>query len=557
MRTISFRPSLLAGLALALASCVGSIGAGAPTPPPSGGNTPVAQPGGGTTTKPTPGPGGPAACGAGTVWRTTLLTRGQYINTVSDLLGFDVSKQVTFADTGSRKFRAGVYATALQTEERLDTAEAIAAAATTPTNLAHVLGCDPTGASEAACTGQFLDRFVLRAFRRPPDAAARADLRQLYDAGYAAGGAATGIEWAISGALQSVEFLYHLAPTPVSAGAGAVVPLDAFALAERLAYFLWDSAPDDELLGAAMDGQLANAAAVEGQVKRMIAHPRAARMRENFYRSWLELDNLGSLTRNDPAFTPAFAAALTSSLLAEVHAIYQNGGQSETLFGDSNLFVDGTLAAVYGGTGGATLAPAAYDPKQRHGLLTHPALMTLFADADASDPIRRGKFVATRLFCQDMPQPADDIPMLPPLRQGLSTRQRLEQHRAAPACAACHALFDPLGLAFESYDFLGRYRTQDHGVAVDTSGTVTAPVADVAGPFADGMELVGRIAKSGAVRGCLARQWFEYAVSGDEVPAESCALDAVTTRFAQNADLNDLLVAIAASPSFRNRLVEE
>jgi hypothetical protein len=138
---------------------------------------------------------------------------------------------------------------------------------------------------------------------------------------------------------------------------------------------------------------------------------------------------------------------------------------------------------------------------------------------------------------------------------GLSTRQRLEQHRSNPACRACHQFFDPLGLAFESYDFLGRFRQTDQGVPVDTSGEVAQAIDGLQGPFANGLELFDRLAGSGTVRGCIARQWYEYAVSGDVAEAEACAVEAIEARFAEKGDLNELLVAIATSDAFRNRLL--
>jgi hypothetical protein len=485
-----------------------------------------------------------------------MLTREQYINTVSDLLGFDVRPLVKFADAGGRKLDAAVYLTALAAEERLRTAEAIAAEAAGPANLPRLSPCDAV-ASESACADQLIDRLAPRAFRRPLAAAQRADLRQLFDQGRAAAGSfASGVEALVAGVLQAPEFLYLFTTPPRETRAGAVVALDDFDLASRMSYFLWNSAPDDELTAAAAAGRLASADQVSAQARRLLAHPRAVRMREDFYRGWLELDNLASVTRQDPAFTPALAADLGRSILEGIHAVYRGDGKSQTLLGDSTLFLDDRLARLYApaATPGADLKATAVDRGQRRGLLTHPALMTVLADADASDPIRRGKFVRMKLLCGEVPEPLDDIPDLPPLRAGLSTRQRLEQHRSMPACRACHQLFDPIGMAFESFDFVGRFREQDQGVAVDTSGEVIGDV-DVKGTFARGMELVDRLAGSADARRCLAGQFYRYAVTRDPDPAEKCALAAIEDRFAGKGDLNDLLLAIAVSDGFRFRQI--
>ena len=127
------------------------------------------------------------------------------------------------------------------------------------------------------------------------------------------------------------------------------------------------------------------------------------------------------------------------------------------------------------------------------GILTHPALLAVLANPDGSDPIKRGIFMQEELLCQVLPDPLPDIPDLPPLRPGLSTRARLEQHRADPVCAACHHLFDPLGMAFENYDGIGRWRTIDQGVPVDSSGEVTQGI-DLDGRFASGHGAAGQAA---------------------------------------------------------------
>ena len=148
------------------------------------------------------------------------------------------------------------------------------------------------------------------------------------------------------------------------------------------------------------------------------------------------------------------------------------------------------------------------------------------------------------------------VPDLPPLRAGLSTRARLEQHRSAPACAACHRLFDPPGLAFESYDAIGRFRQSDQGVPVDTSGEIALGI-DLDGPFASGAELLDRMTRSGAVRDCLAGQWLEYAISRRPAASDQCALEPIQAHFRKSGDLTELMAALAGTESFRQQLITE
>jgi Protein of unknown function (DUF1588)/Protein of unknown function (DUF1585) len=164
--------------------------------------------------------------------------------------------------------------------------------------------------------------------------------------------------------------------------------------------------------------------------------------------------------------------------------------------------------------------------------------------------------VVEKVRCQDTPYPLDVVPDLPPLRAGLSTRARLEQHRSAPACAACHRVFDPAGMAFESYDAIGRHRQSDQGVPVDTSGEIKLGL-DLDGAFASGGELLERMARSAAVRDCLARHWFEYAVSRRPEASDRCSLEPIQARFRQSGDLIDLLAGVAGTDSFSQQLISE
>ena len=513
-----------------------------------------------------PGANGPAApagdCSgvAGAVpWRTTVLTRGQYINTVSDLLGFDVGPLVKFDESGGRRFVAGVSMSALEVERRLITAEAIAAAAALPARWPGFVPCDPGKGGESACADQFIAQFGLRAFRAPLSPGAAAALRQLFDAGRTAGGFATGVEWVVTGVLQAPDFLYQLWVSPGAAAPGSVARLGGAALASRLAFFLWNSGPDLALLTEAGNGTLAEPAALGGKIEAMLADPRAARMRADYYGGWLELSRLEGLVREVPEFTPGLASDLRRSVIAGVEQLYQGDAQVTSLWGSPSLVVNAAMAKLYGLPAldpAADFAPVMANPLQRHGLLTHPGLLTLLGHPDASDPIARGVFVEEQVLCRTLPDPIADIPELPPLRAGLSTRQRLEQHRSQPACAACHQLFDPVGMALENYDAVGRYRTDDHGVAVDSSGEIQQGI-DLDGKFNNGMDLLARIGASATVRNCMVQRWFEYAVRRELEPADQCAVAAVQQRFATRGDLRDLLAEVAKSDSFQSVLIEE
>jgi hypothetical protein len=556
-----------------IAGCVGTVGDngnGGSSPggssvgnPPGGGGGPGGS--GDPVNNPPPPPpptvAAPGTCGAPVV--STLLTFDQYSNTVTDLLGMDARAKVAFKDANGRKYRPDLRVSALEAEELMGTARDIADLSVTAANMSKLLPCDPAAVTETKCADQFIDRFGARVMRRPLTDDARSDLRALYDAGQKEGGFTTGIKWVVEGLLQSPEFLYHLVAPADSAKPGDVVGLNDFEIADRLSYFLWNSGPDETLWQAAAKGQLHTADQLTAQVTRMRSDARSSRAREDFYRNWLSLDLVGSLTRDDPAYTPALAQALGKSAMAGIHDVYQTDGKSDSLFGSSSMFVDSALAKLYGApaaalTGAGTdLKSVAFDKTQRRGILTHPATMAIIAEHDTSDPIHRGTFVYTKVLCQNIPPPADAVPALPTLAPNLTTRQRLVEHRSAPACSGCHSLFDPIGLAFENFDQLGRFRAEEHGSKIDSSGAISQGDLDISGTFADGFTLFDRLSQSKSVRSCMAQMWYEYASRRDVDTSDKCGFDPIKARFMASGDLNDLLASIASSDVFRNRLVTQ
>jgi hypothetical protein len=228
------------------------------------------------------------------------------------------------------------------------------------------------------------------------------------------------------------------------------------------------------------------------------------------------------------------------------------------LFSGTTYYLNGALRSFYGLSGtGTAFTPADMASDERRGILAHPALMALFARPNQSNPISRGLYVIRSIICKDIdpPPPGVEIPPLPPIAAGLSTRDRLDQHTKAPFCAACHNMIDPPGFAFENFDQMGRHRTADSGKPVDTSGTMTN-AGDLTAPFANGGELLARIAQSQDVKGCFAQKYFEYAVSRVVAEADTCSVDGLKKEFVPSGDLIALVASIANTDSFRFRSSE-
>jgi uncharacterized protein DUF1588/uncharacterized protein DUF1585 len=233
-------------------------------------------------------------------------------------------------------------------------------------------------------------------------------------------------------------------------------------------------------------------------------------------------------------------------------AMKTDGARLQTLLAAPFTVVNGPLAALYGApAGNADWHRVTLNGKERAGLLTQAAFLSANGAFDGSSPIRRGLAVRERVFCAEMPIPPPDVDNnVPPLMPGDTTRQRFDRHRADPSCAACHELMDNLGYAFESYDGVGRFRTNERGKPVDDGGSVVG--TDVDGPFKGAAELAHKLAGSKQVQECLTTQWFRYAFGRLETKVDACVLDGLGKTFAKNElRVADLLLAIVESDAFR------
>ncbi len=499
------------------------------------------------------GTAGATACtqGVAPALHARLLTPSQYEHVVEDLL--------KVGEHPAKEFGGGVSARLdeVAVERRANAAALVASKAVA--NLSAWSPCVPPAVDAATCEGQLIEKLGMAAFRHPLADAERTQLKQLFDAGVAEKDFATGVEWLLTGLLQAPDFLYQFARPAAGEVAGQVVPLPAYELASRLSFFVWDSGPDDALFAAASAGKLADSAGVQAELTRLMSDARFERGLEAFYGDWLGLKGFTEVARDDTALTSEVLADLQRSLLESVTAPYQGPNPTlQALLSGQSYYLNDKLRAFYGLAGGSpALEPVELPNEGRRGILTHPALMLLLARPNASNPIARGLFVQRSLLCNEIPPPPQGvvIPQLPPIMEGLSTRDRLEQHTTQPLCAACHDRIDPPGFALESFDAVGRFRTIDSGKAVDTSGVMSSE-SDTDGAFANGGELLDRLATSADVKRCFAQHYLSFAVARPLADEDVCALSRVADGFGASGDLKQLVVAVASSDAFRLRATE-
>ncbi|MEM9192032.1 MAG: DUF1592 domain-containing protein [Myxococcota bacterium] len=491
------------------------------------------------------------------------LTREEYDNTVNDLLGNVGSPATSFpGDLVQDGFEVGTNMSPALVESYFDTADGLAQQAVTDLD-ALLGGCDVAGRGEDACASDFMDSFLLRAFRRPPTAAERQEFTDLFEATVAEQGFSEGIQVVVHATLASSPFLYHYDAPPDGASAEDIVAFSSYAMASKLSYFVWNTMPDDALFAAAAADELRTPDQIATMAREMLQDSRAQSGMKNFYRQWLELDHIDHIELDTdvyPLWNDAMRGEMRESLERYLdYAIWEDGGSFDALFSGDAIFVNESLAEVFGvDASGQDMRRMTAPNGERAGLLTHPALLSAHSHTNQSSPVLRGYFLRTRFFCGSLPPPPPDVVFdLGPPVPGESTRERFSRHSTDESCAGCHNLMDPLGFGLENYDAIGRFRTEDEGVVVDARGEVMG-AGEADGPFNGPQELAERMAGSDEVRQCMARQLFRYAAARTERQSEACVLDGLyETAAAQNWSVPEILVAMTQTEPFLFQRVKE
>ena len=344
----------------------------------------------------------------------------------------------------------------------------------------RVFTCTPAKGASAAeagsCARTIVSTLARRAYRRPVTDADLTPLMGFYDTGHREAGFERGVEMALRGILVSPKFLLRVERDPAATTAGTLVRVNDIDLASRLSFFLWSSIPDDELLDAAATGRLATPAGLDVQVRRMLRDPKSAALVENFAAQWLHARNLRNATpdKNDfPDFDDNLRQAFERELKLFVGSIIQDDRGVLDLMTADYTFVNERLARHYG-------IPNVYGPQfrrvtvadeARKGLLGKGAVLLVTSHADRTSPVVRGKWILDNLIGTPPAPPPPDVPSLDatPSTVPQTMRQRMESHRAAPACAGCHKVMDPIGLALENFDAVGRWRDVEADTRIDAS----------------------------------------------------------------------------------------
>jgi cytochrome c5 len=353
---------------------------------------------------------------------------------------------------------------------------------------ALIFVCDPKKAGEPACARQIAENLARRAFRRPVTTEDLNRLMPFYEAERRDGGTFDGgIEQIVAAVLVSPQFLYRSIRGPKGTTPDTEFPLTDLELASRLSFFLWNTGPDEELLTLASTSGLTRPGAMEKQVRRMLADPRAGSLVSSFAMKWLNLTTLDQVAP-DPKLFPAFDEQLRHDFSTEAEAfigsLFSDDRSIVELLTADYTFLNERLARHYGISDftGAQFRKVTLIDKARFGLLGKAAVQLRTSYGDRTSPVLRGAWVLDKLMgtpptppppdtATDLSQKAGDQPK--------TVRARLEQHRDKASCKMCHGVIDPTGLALENFDAIGRWRTMDSeaNAPIDASTVLPTGVA--------------------------------------------------------------------------------
>ena len=357
-----------------------------------------------------------------------------------------------------------------------------AAGGETPSR-ARVFTCRPASrADEPACARRIFERLARRAYRRPVTGAEVETLLDFFEAGRRDGDFESGVRLGLQRLLMSPDFVFRVERDPADAGPGTAYRVSDLELASRLSFFLWSSAPDDELLALAEDGRLREPGVIEAQVRRMLADARASALVDNFAGQWLHLRNVPHAVPDTRVF-PDFDDNLRSAMRRETELLFEAIVREDRsvldLLGARYTFVNERLARHYGipGIYGSRFRRIALaDDSARGGLLGQASIQMVTSYPNRTSPVLRGKWLLENVLGTAPPDPPADVPAIEETTadgQVRSMREAMVRHRANPACASCHQVLDPLGFGMEHFDAVGAWRdTEGPNLPVDATGAL-------------------------------------------------------------------------------------
>jgi len=489
------------------------------------------------------------------------LTESQYRNSISDIFGPDILVQGKF-EPDQRV--GGLLAASSSTlsitpagfEGYAKIADGIARQVVDEKHRAKLLACTPKSAtaSDRGCASQIFEKIGLQLFRRPLTSE---ELKARLDAADAvtkqSGNFYTGIRYSLTTLLSAPDFLFR---TEIAVPAGKAYTLDGYSRAARLSYMLWDTTPDEGLLTAARTGALDSDAGVKTEVARLMASPRLEVGMRSFFSDFLQLDTLGTITK-DPTIYPKYsdeiaASAREETLRTSMDLVLKNNGDFRELFTTRKTFINRPLAWIYDvpyNLDGAWMPYEFHDGDGRSGIVTQASMLSMFSHPGRSSPTKRGVALMDIFLCEPTPTPPANVDFSivndtnnPKLR---TVRDRLMAHATTPTCASCHTHSDPIGLSLEQFDSVGERRLKDDGRDIDVSAVIADKHFEGAGGLGQYLHDNPR------VPACFVRKLYAYGVGASSEDIQTATVRSYLNGFTTGGyQVPALLKSIVTSPQF-------
>jgi hypothetical protein len=493
------------------------------------------------------------------------LTQSQYEQVIKDIFGPTIELGGRFEpdprEGGLLAVGAGKVSVTTSGLQQYDImARSVATQVTGEDRRETMIGCTPgdAAAPDNVCAQQFLSKVGRLLYRRPltedelatrvANSNAAADkLGSFYE----------GLEMGLAGMLVAPQFIFRQETSEPDPRSAELSRLDAFSRASRLSFFLWNSAPDEQLLSAAAHGELHDSKGIARQVERMVASPRLKTGVRALFADLLEFDKFDELSKDAEIFPKfnfiAAEDAKEQTLRTVVDHLIAHNGDYRNLFTTRKTYLTRLLGALYRVPVVSPKGWEAYEfseDDQQAGILTHASFVALHSHPGRTSPTLRGKALREILLCQKVPDPPGNVDFNivqdtdnPDFK---TVRQRLDAHASEPMCVGCHKITDPIGLALENFDTIGGFRTAENGTAIDTSGELDGV------SFSDAAELGQVVRNHPAATSCLVNRVFSYGVGRSPTRSEKEWLDSyIEKMFAEEGyKLPQLLRRIATSDTF-------
>ena len=507
---------------------------------------------------------------AGSPLRTRLLTADQYANSIAQLFGEDIAESIlppippmARTDGLLASGSAFVGVTSDQVSQIQQTAASIAAQVVDQDHRDFLIPCSPeeTEAADTSCAALFLEETGRLLFRRPLSYSRLSDLVHVAD--YAAeqtGDFYDGLALALEAMLISPDFIFIVDRAEADPDAPSQQRLDAYSLASRLSFLLWNAPPDDVLLQEAEAGILYTQQGLAGAVDRMLVSARLESGVRAFFDDLMAFDEFNSLAK-DPLVYPMVTGttlehAREQTLRTIVDHLVARQADYRDLFTTRQTFMSLQLAAVYGTPAGQGWVPFEFEEEgPRLGLLTHVSFLAANSHSVRSSPTLRGKALRETFLCQRVPDPPPDVDFssLEEAEDAATAKERLAVHNTNPSCAGCHLITDPMGLSLENFDGAGRFRETENGAPLDIAGELDGIFyEDIAG-------LAHATRNHPKLSACLINRLYAYGTGGPvSLREDRDTLAEFEARFAKNGyQLSTLLRDIALSDAFSRVRSEE